>query len=103
MVPSIFLPKFAARIWLEITDIRVEKLQNISETDAMAEGAENALWGSDGKAGAYKDLLPISTYKAGYSILWDHINGKTHPWASEPWVWVISFKRISHETSLSQN
>lgn len=75
--PSIFMPREASRITLEITNIRVERLQDISEDDAKAEGA---LWD------------PFS-YKLGFETLWYKINGK-ESWESNPYVWVIEFKQI---------
>jgi hypothetical protein len=80
--PSIFMPRWASRITLDITNVRVERLQDISEEDALAEGVE--AWSSSGN---------LATWK--YQCLWDEINGKKHPWDSGPWVWVIEFKRIS--------
>lgn len=76
--PSIHMPKDAARIWLEITDIGVERLQNITESDAKAEGVE---W------------EPFS-YKDGFMTLWQSINGHDS-WSANPWVWVVSFKVLS--------
>ncbi len=82
--PSIFMPRWASRLTLEITNIRVERLQDISETDAQAEGVVS--W-SGGSAG--------TTYKPEYQILWDSINkDRGFTWASNPWVWVIEFKPV---------
>lgn len=80
--PSIHMPKKYARIWLEIINIRVEKLQDITEKDAKAEGV-HSIWGFE-----YCHSL-----EAFYQ-LWDSINGKKHPWADNPWVWVVEFKTI---------
>lgn len=81
--PSIFMPRWASRITLEITDVRVERLQDISERDAWAEGC---LGTDDDVTGG------ISGYSEYYK-LWESINGKTAPWSSNPWVWVLTFKR----------
>lgn len=78
--PSIHMPRWASRITLEITAIRVEQLQDITEEDAKAEGCIGAL--GAGCTGAYRDL-------------WDSINAKKYPWSSNPWVWVIEFRRIT--------
>ena len=80
--PSIFMPRAASRITLKVTGVRVERLQDISEEDAQAEGV---------------DFLPLApaalTHRTSYSGLWDKINGKKHPWSSNPWVWCIEFRR----------
>ena len=91
--PSIFMPRWASRITLEIVSVRVERLQEINEEDAIAEGIE--LVGSVG--GTYK-LYPelegvTNCAKDSFSTLWDSINGKKLPWSKNPWVWVIEFKR----------
>lgn len=89
-----FMPKVYARLWLEITGIRVERLQDISNEDAWCEGVADS-WEYD----------CIAYFKE----LWDSINSKKHPWSSNPWVWVIEFKpldsprtRPSHMRSGSQ-
>lgn len=83
--PSIHMPKAACRIWLEVTDVRVERLQDITEEDAKAEGAEKAY-----------DVYPeMARYKLGFCRLWQSINGP-ESWDANPWVWVISFKHIKH-------
>lgn len=84
--PSIFMPRWASRITLEITKVRVERLQEISEEDCLAEGCPDAL-------GSEYCIDGMSCRKAWYADLWDSINGKNHPWASNPWVWVIEFQR----------
>lgn len=81
--PSIYMPRWASRITLEITEVRVERLQDISEADARAEGVRlNSMthWATEAR----------DAYKA----LWDSINGKTYPWRKNPYVWVISFTPI---------
>jgi uncharacterized protein YhfF len=80
--PSIFMPRWASRILLEITDVKVERLTNISVDDAKAEGVSPLGMEGDGRR-----------WRASFRELWDSIN-KKHPWESNPWVWVISFKRI---------
>lgn len=82
--PSIHMPKWASRIHLEITDIRIERVQDISEQDAAAEGCPTPVPGDGPK-------LPNLWFRK----LWDRINGKTEKdWHSNPWVWVVEFKRI---------
>jgi hypothetical protein len=85
--PSIHMPRWASRIDLEIIGVRVERLQEISEADACAEGAIQAL------CTGYPYHNPPSTYRNGFSQIWESING-SESWAENPWVWVIEFKRI---------
>lgn len=80
--PSIHMPRAASRITLEITDVRVERLQDISEADAIAEGVD---------AGKYSGLERAAART--YSDLWESING-AGSWDANPWVWVVSFKRV---------
>jgi len=85
-MPSIFMPHEASRITLEITDIRVQRLQEITEKDAIAEGIP-----------AFAPNGIIRNYKIPqmqYEVLWDKINGKKYSWSDNPFVWVISFKRV---------
>lgn len=89
--PSIFMPKEACRIFLEITDIRVERLQEISEEDAIKEGISKCR-PTNSKKGMYH-TAPIGLFKE----LWQSINGK-ESWDSNPFVWVIEFKRIDKST-----
>ena len=84
--PSIFMPRAASRITLEITGVRVERLQEISEVDAKAEGC----------ALSYDtERMRGGTWRGGFRDLWDTINAKRAPWSSNPWVWVIEFKRTA--------
>ncbi len=87
--PSIFMPRAASRITLEITEIRVERLHEITEQDAAIEGL-------DGNCG----IGHIPSYQAGplvyhFARLWETINGKDS-WAANPWVWVVPFRRITN-------
>lgn len=92
--PSIFMPRWASRLTLEITEVRVERLQAISEEDARDEGCPgtNVCWSSPYINGAHTNdgELPSEEFKR----LWDSINGKSYPWKSNPRVWAISFKRL---------
>lgn len=85
--PSIHMPHWASRITLEITNIRVERLQDISEEDAKAEGCESILE----NAGTIQARR--GTVRRAFSILWDSIHGQS-VWNLNPWVWVIEFKRV---------
>lgn len=89
-VPSIHMPRWASRINLEITGVRVERLQGISDSDANAEGVE-----FDG--GYFKDYtrseFRLSTAQGSFHSLWESINGPDS-WYANPWVWVVEFKRV---------
>lgn len=96
MIPSIHMPKEAARIWLQVESIRVERLQDISEEDAQAEGVkttETQLGESyfDYTTGYFNGLLSA---KDSFRTLWKSINGP-ESWQANPWVWCISFKVLS--------
>jgi len=83
--PAIFMPRAASRTTLEITDVRVERLQDISESDAEAEGVDFLR--------SVPDADETLTAKQLYMCLWDSINGRGS-WDANPWVWAVSFKRI---------
>lgn len=95
--PSIHMPRWMSRITLEITDVRVQRLHDISAKDILAEGAVERAHHDQ-----HLGKMPVSAFdKCAYVDLaslwsagWDSINKKKHPWASNPWVWAISFKRI---------
>jgi hypothetical protein len=86
--PSIHMPRWASRITLEITGVRVERLQDISEEDAKAEGCKE--WLIPGQ----HSYAPIYSYKQGYRVLWQTLNGPSS-WDLNPWVWVVEFRRLS--------
>ena len=95
--PSIHMPKSASRIWLMIEDIRVERVQEISEKDARAEGLSDPkipspsnfkLEINKGKTWATGDHFFV------WKSLWISINGK-ESWNAKPWVWVIQFRVLS--------
>lgn len=87
--PSLFMPKGACRIWLKVTDVRVERLNDISEEDAIAEGCY-----FDKDSGYYYagDVAMASRPVSCYRELWEHINGKGS-WERNPFVYAISFER----------
>lgn len=116
--PSIFMPRWASRITLEITDIQVQRIQDISEEDAIAEGIEMEVvdqtvrlkdysnkvadekfdgqwfqsWSSDYDNYIDDDII----CRESFHTLWDSINAKRgYAWESNPWVYAISFKRIT--------
>lgn len=91
-----FMPRWASRITLEITDVRVQRVQDISDDDARAEGIERR----DGDL-LYRDYSDSSrgpdwtvSPKRSFESLWCKING-SESWAANPWVWGISFRRIA--------
>lgn len=96
--PSIFMPRWASRITLRITEVRVERLQDISYEDACAEGCE---WKSAQPAEESPELgetfmecsRRLRWPQRSYAKLWDSING-AGSWAANPWVWAISFQCI---------
>lgn len=77
--PSIFMPRWASRITLEITEVRVERLQDISRGDAMAEGCP------------FPNMAEGDNPRSWYRGLWESING-VDSWTANPWVWVIEFR-----------
>jgi hypothetical protein len=92
-VPSIHMPRWASRITLEVTGVRVERLNDISREDSIAEGIEP----SGGERNSWKDYIeqaqglvnPINSFCS----LWRMINGPGS-WTANPWVWVVEFKRV---------
>jgi len=88
--PSIHMPRWASRITLEITNVRVERLQDISAADAKAEGCTKPHLPTEisGIAGDY-----TADERTSFALLWNSINGPGS-WQQNPWVWVIEFKRI---------
>lgn len=100
---SMFMPRAASRILLEITAIRVERVQDISEADAIAEGSylnRCPCPQMQAKPRSAIDAMFKQTHchihGMEYSRLWELINGKKHPWSESPWVWVVEFKRVEH-------
>lgn len=90
--PSIHMPRWASRILLEITDVRVERLNAINEHDAQAEGVARL------RGGFWKHYQPGWTQhqlsaRGSFVTLWKSIYGE-ESWNSSPWVWVIEFKRV---------
>ena len=97
------MPREAARIFLRVTGVRVERLQAITEEDAKAEGAEKMYSYTDPETGKTAFLLHENgTYRAGFSQIWDSTIPKRpsmferylYYWEYNPWVWVIAFERV---------
>lgn len=98
--PSLFMPRWASRLTLLVTEVRVERLQNCSEADALAEGGKEAehpidkgLFNHDGGNILYPTALQ------SYAALWDQINGPG-AWAKNPWIVAISF--TVHQRNIDQ-
>lgn len=89
--PSIFMPRWASRITLLVKAVRVERLQGISEEDAVAEGAAGPM--PCLTMTGVEEVGP-ATYREGFRELWDSINAKKHPWKSNRLVWVTGFEVI---------
>lgn len=96
-VPAIHMPRWASRITLEITGVRIERLQDISEADARAEGVRpepRCLQEDD--TDAFRRIGPVRDASfpiARYAALWESINGPGS-WAANPFVWCVSFRRV---------
>ena len=101
--PSIHMPKDVARLYLEVVCVRVERVQDISEKDALAEGSHKAVWPVDAQEGEKMQQSP--THKNGFSWLWDNLNAeRALGWEVNPWVWVLEIviKTTDKEGSVSQ-
>jgi hypothetical protein len=91
--PSIHMPRWASRLTLEITEVRVQRLQEISEEDAKAEGVIARGPGSP----------TLRPHQRDFRALWNDINSKRgYGWDSNPWVWAISFKRLAETQDPAQ-
>ena len=90
--PSIHMPKEAARIWLKVTDVRVERLQEITEVQAQAEGCNSGL------------LTGACTARGQFEDLWNSTVKKSdidrYGWDANPWVWVIEFERCEKQEEI---
>ena len=83
--PSIHMPRWASRISLEVTEVRVQRIQEITEEDARAEGVP-AIPRLDGSDPRY--------YRQSFAALWDSLAPAGQEWADNPWVWAVSFRRV---------
>lgn len=100
--PSIHLPKKAARLWLQFRSLKVERLQDISEEDAIAEGVKKLYETPSG--GAFKPYMDNTDLRVigvgpinSFSQLWKSIHGP-NSWDLNPWVWVVEFEVVSKDT-----
>jgi hypothetical protein len=100
--PSIHMPRWASRLTLEITKIRVERVRDISKDDALAEGISVLpLQSADDPSAWFQSSPGVNqerTAQASYRALWDKLNAKRedgkYAWAANPWVWVLEFTRL---------
>ncbi|UFM64268.1 hypothetical protein LOS78_01975 [Paracoccus sp. MA] len=96
--PGIHMPRWASRLTLHVTDVRVQRLQDISEDDARAEGIEHGQDRSRGNVIAWRDYLDrggkCGTAIASFRSLWDSLNAERAPWASNPWVVAVTFRPV---------
>lgn len=100
--PSLFLFREDARIFLEIKNIRVERVQDIPEQDAMAEAAFPMIFHQSTER--FEDIDPLhvfydrapAKFRTGFEFLWNKINGKRASWESNPFVFVVEFKHLKN-------
>lgn len=98
--PSIHMPRWASRLTLGVTGVRVERLQDISEVDAAAEGVESLrnegeYWKHYLESTASCDALICLSARESFRTLWDGLNdARGYGWDANPWVWVVEFKQI---------
>lgn len=96
--PSIHMPKEAARIWLKVTDVRVERLQDITPEQSVKEGVDDPyFYISDGEYWEKTGRCNLPCDIAAFSVLWDSTIRKTdldrYGWDANPWIWAIDFER----------
>lgn len=89
--PSIHMPRWASRLTLEITEVRVERLQDISKSDAEAEGIREPSLGEWVETGLWQVRRTQCEAVTTYCALWESING-AGSWDANPWVWAVSFR-----------
>jgi hypothetical protein len=94
--PSIHMPRWASRITLEITNVRVERLQDINEADSQAEGATSIPDHCDHVRLSCADIgcSGPQPYRVGFRSLWQSINGPAS-WDANPWVWAVEFRKVT--------
>ena len=99
--PSMFMPRWASRLTLEVVSVRPERLQYITEEDAIAEGIRRMKDGSGvfvGGEGPGRLVTPWATAREAFFDLWESINGPGS-WATDPWVWRVEFKVLAKESA----
>lgn len=97
-IPGIFMPRWASRLTLRVTGVRVERLQELSEEDALAEGVcADHFDPGDSNTFRGSEVVLADSCRDFFVATWNSINGKRVPWKSNPFVWVISFERIQSD------
>ena len=91
--PSIFMPRAASRILLEVTDVRVQRLQDISEDDARAEGIDRGAADAVLMMAEAMNQREPTPFASAFSTAWELING-AGSWDASPWVWALTFRRL---------
>lgn len=94
---SLFMPRWASRLTLVIAEVRAERLQDITEADAEAEGLKSDVTVGErflGRPAPERRPKAWRSAREKYARAWDEINGDRAPWASNPWVWVVTFERV---------
>jgi hypothetical protein len=113
MKPSIFMPKEAARIFLKVKSVSIERLQDITEKDAKVEGVTPCFWfqpyGKSDEESIHftkpgnEQWQQDITYKAAFFNLWESLNAKRgYSWETNPWVWVYEFERTSKQDAIEE-
>lgn len=102
--PSIFMPRYACRLFLKIKEIKIERLQDVSESDAISEGIYMRITSTPPYEQKYQ--IPgwpnlFNTAKQAFKSLWISINSKDS-WDNNPWVWVIEYERIEKPKNFTQ-
>lgn len=99
--PSIHMPRWASRITLDVTEVRVQRLQEISDADACAEGTPCWVCGRtyDGLSENDCECFHSAKARGSFQVLWDSINGERPgcSWEANPWIWAVSFKIANPE------
>ncbi|WP_163869541.1 hypothetical protein [Myxococcus eversor] len=99
--PSIHMPRWASRLTLEVTAVRVDRLHDITEDDAVAEGVERhpeaCGWRNYEPEPAFEHVTYHPTARESFASLWRSINGE-ESWAVNPWVWRVEFARVGAST-----
>lgn len=97
--PAIFMPRWASRLTLRVTDVRVERLQAITEDEARAEGVapfhERYRGISPDQRLTSGERAVDSPYRASFAVLWDELNADRASWLCDPFVWVVAFERVT--------